>query len=356
MPQGYIDSHNFDWASGQTESKLRNMTNRLGINFSEFIDRVDGAITAVNGPNDPLIESLIFRTNEDRVTGGTSSDKVLERSAEYTIPRPQRGKGSGWLLPLYENAITLGFTKKALDVMTVDAFERELATTVKAIRRGNRADVLEALVTDAERPLDNDGTGATPGFIGSGSGSNAYVGTVPPGKTLGSYSLYERLPSTGLEAAVKASFEAWAWFFPGETFELVAPSAGLAVVTAFDGFEGAGSPLIRPAQGTAEALVDPAIYEGALFGQIRVRKAETQMSGTSFTIFRSGGGNSSLNPLAWRYSDIWGPGAWVEDRELYPLANAVVNHNYGVGDYNRAGALNISVAGSGSYTAPTISR
>lgn len=356
MPQGYIDSHNFDWASGQTESRLRNLQNRLGINFSEFIDRVEGAISAVNAPNDPLIESLIFRTNEDRVTGGNSSDKVLERSAEYTIPRPQRGKGSGWLLPLYENAITLGFTKKALDVMTTDSFERELATTVQAIRRGNRADVLDALTNDDERPLDNDGVGLTPGFIGSGTTTNAYVGPVPPGQTLGSYTTYRRFATSGLEANVKSAFEVWSWFFPGETFELVAPSGGLAIVSAFTGFEPAGSPLVRPASGTAEALVDPAIYTGALFGQIRVRKAETQMTGDSFTIFRSGGANNSQNPLAWRYSDIWGPNAFVEDRDLYPLANAVVNHNYGVGTYNRAGALNISVAASGDYTPPTISR
>lgn len=356
MAQGYIDSHNFDWASGQTESKLRNMTNRLGISFSEFIDRVEGAMTAVNAPNDPLIESLIFRTSEDRVAGGTTSDKVLERSAEYTIPRPQRGKGSGWLLPLYENAISLGFTKKALDVMTVDSFERELASTVQAIRRGNRADVLEALTNDTERPLDNDGVGLTPGFIGSGTNTNAYTGPVPPGETLGSYTLYRRLPTSGLEAAVKTAFENWAWFFPGETFELVAPSGGHAIVTAFTGFTAAGSPLLRPAQGVAEALVDPTVYTGVLWGQIRVRPAETQMSGDTFTIYRSGGSNSSLNALAWRYSDIWGPNAWVEDRDLYPLANAVVNHNYGVGTYNRAAALNVDVDSGGSYTPPTVSR
>lgn len=356
MPQGYIDSHNFDWASGQTESRLRNLQNRLGISFTEFIDRVDGAVTAVNSPNDALIESLIFRTSQDRVTGGNSSDKVLERSAEYTIPRPQRGKGSGWLLPLYENAITLGFTKKSLDVMTPDAFERELASTVQAIRRGNRADVLEALTTNAERPLDNDGVGATPGFIGSGTNDNAYVGEVPPGEALGSYTLYRRFATGSLEADLQAAFNVWKWFYPGETFDLIAPAAGLALITAMDGFTSAGSPLVRPAQGTAEALVDASRFEGVLFGEIRVWPAETQMTGTSFTIFRSGGQNSSLNPLAWRYSDIWGPNAWVEDRELYPLANAVINHNYGVGTYNPAGALNVSVAGSGNYTPPTVSR
>lgn len=357
MPNfGYLDTRNIDFANGQTESRLRNMQNRLGINVSEFIARVDGAITAVNATTDPLITALTFRTNEDRVVGGVTSDKVFQRAAEYTIPRPQRSAGGGWLLPLYENAISLGFTEKGLETITVDTFERELTTTVQAIQRGQRADVLEALFAIAERPLDNDGTGATPGFIGSGTGTNVYSGSVPPGETLGSYSQYLRLATTGLEAALKTAFDKYAWFYPGDTFDLIASSAMLATITAFDGFTAAGSALVRPAQGTAEALVDPARYLGVLFGSIRVWQAETQISGNNLAIFRSAGANSPQNPLAWRYSDIWGADAWVEDRALYPLANAVVNQNYGVGVNDRAAVLNVYVAGSGSYTPPTIAR
>lgn len=357
MPNfGMIDTRNIDFANGQTESRLRNMTNRLGASFAEMVARVDGAITAVNSVNDPLVSALTYRTTEDRVTGGNTSDKVFQRAAEYTIPRPQRSSGSGWLLPLYENAITLGFTQKALETITIDTFERELATTVQAIQRGQRADVLEALFTMTERPLDNDGTGATPGFIGSGSGTNVYTGPVPPGETLGTYDHYYRLPTSGLEAAVKAAFDKFAWFYPGATFDLIATPTILPTVTGFTGFVGAGSALVRPAQGTAEALVDPNRYLGVLFNSIRVWPSETQISGNQFAIFHSAGQNSNQNPLAWRYSDIWGADAWVEDRALYPLADAIVNQNYGVGVNDRAGALLIDVDSSGDYTAPTIAR
>lgn len=355
MSFGYVDSQYIDWASGQTESRLRNMQNRLGINFSEFIDRVDGALAAVNANDDPLITALTYRTNSDRVTGGYGASKTFQRAAEYTVPRPQKGSGSGWLLPLYENAMTLGFTKKALDVMTVETFEGELSTTVQAVRRGQRADVLEGLFTMDERTLDNDGTGATPGFIGSGSGTNVYSGPVPPGETVGTYDHYYRLPTSGLEAAVKTAFDKFAWFHPGP-FDLIATPTILSTITGFNAYVPAGSPLIRAAQGDAEALVDPNQYLGVLFNSIRVRPAETQISGNQFAIVKTYGSNDNRNPLAWRFSDIWGADAWVEDRDLYPLANAVINQNFGVGVNDRAGALLIDVDSSGDYTAPTISR
>ena len=357
MPNfGYVDSTNIDFAVGQTESRLRNMQNRLGINFSEFINRLDGAITAVNTVDDPLIRALTFRTNADRIVGGTSGDKVMQRAAEYTINRPQLSEGSSWLLPLYENQITLGFTAKALDVMTVDTFEREVASTVQAIRRFQRAEVLEALFTKDERPLDNDGTGGTPGFVGSGTGANAYKGSVPPGKSLGSYTHYFRIASASLKADLKAAFDSFAWFHRGP-FDLIASGNVLSTITGWDDvYVPAGSPLVRPAAGNAEALVDANQYLGVLFGQVRVWQAENQIGDDALAIFKSYGAGDGRNALAWRYSDIWGPDAWVEDRELYPLANGVVNLNFGVGVNDRTAAMLVTVAGSGSYTPPSISR
>ena len=357
MAFGYVDSHFIDWAAGQTESRLRNGQNRLGISFLEFINRVDGAMAAVNANNDPLISALTYRTTNDRVDGAYAASKVFQRAGEYTIPRPQRGTPSGWLLPLYENAITLGFTKKALDVMSVDTFEGELATTVQAIRRGQRADVLERLFLDTEFPLDNDGVGASPGFAGSGTGTNVYSGPTPPGVT--TLNLYARV-TTGANAATQvATFQTYLNYFYGPgALELLTSSAGITEVTAMTGFVEAGSAFVRPASGTAEAMVDANQYLGVLNGNILVRHADPQITGNVLALYKSGGANSPTNPLAWRYSDIWGPDAWVEDRELYPLANAVVNQNFGIGANNRTAAALIAVAASGTYAAnaPTISR
>jgi hypothetical protein len=357
MTFGYVDSHYIDWAAGQTESRLRNGANRLGISFLEFINRVDGAMAAVNGNNDPLVSALTVRTTNDRIEGGYTAAKVFQRSAEYTIPRPQRGSGGGWLLPLYENAITLGFTKKALEVMSIPTFEGELATTVQAIVRGQRADVLERLFLDTEFGLDNDGTGSSPGFAGSGTGTNVYSGANPPG--VSSLNLYARVTTGANAAAQVATFQTYLNYFHGPgALELLTSSAGITEVTAMAGFIEAGSAFVRPAAGTAEAIVDPGQYIGVLNGNILVRHADPQITGNVLAIYKSYGANSVQNPLAWRYSDIWGPDAWVEDRELYPLANAVVNQNFGIGVNNRAGAALIAVAGSGTYAAnaPVISR
>lgn len=355
MAFGYVDSSIIDFATGQSESRLRNMQNRLGINFTEFIDRVEGAITAVNQTDDPLISALTYRTNEDRITGGTADTKVMQRAAEYTINRPQYTEGSGWFLPLYENQIALGFTRKALETMTVEAFERELASTVQAIRRFQRAEVLDRLFNNSEFPLDNDGTGATPGFIGSGTSTNVYVGPVPPGETLGTYSHYYRIAAGSLEASLKTAFDKFQWFHPGP-FDLIASPDILASITGMSAYVPAGSPLVRPAAGTAEALVNPEQYLGVLFGNIRVWQAEHQIDGNNFAIVKTYGPNDSRNPLAWRYSDIWGPNAWVEDRELYPLANAVVNQNFGIGVSNRTAAMLVHVDTSGDYDPPAITR
>ncbi|MGB3330438.1 MAG: hypothetical protein WBA46_15865 [Thermomicrobiales bacterium] len=355
MANGYLDSQNIDFATGQTESRLRNMQNRLGINFTEFIARVDAAITALNAPGG-LVSELCYRTSEDRKTGAYGGSKVFRRAAEYSPERPQKGEGSGWLLPLYENEIALGFTRKALDVMQVSTFEGELATTMQAIERGQRADVLTRLFSDAELGLDNDGVGATPGFAGSGTGSNVYSGPVPPG--VGTLNMYQRVASTGLAGAVDSAVK-WLQFFHGMgPFDLIGSASAIDLIMALPKFTKAGDLLVRAGSGTAEAVVDATKYVGVLNGNIRVRLPEAQLSGDGVAIYKSYGNDNLENPLAWRYSDIWGPNAWVEDRELYPLANALVKQNFGVGVNHRAGAALIAVAASGTYAAaaPTVSR
>src|SRR5690606_30441473 len=97
--------------------------------------------------------------------------------------------------------------------------------------------------------------------------------------------------------------------------DLLTSSDGLALVTALPGFVEAGSALVRPAAGSTEALVDADQYVGVLNGNIRVRHADSQIGGTAIAIFKSYGANDVRNPLAWRFSDIWGDGAFVNDRD-----------------------------------------
>lgn len=80
MGFGYLDTQNIDFAIGQTESRLRNTQNRLGINFSEFYSRLDGAMSALNANTDAVISGLVYETDADRVSGGATGNKVLQRA------------------------------------------------------------------------------------------------------------------------------------------------------------------------------------------------------------------------------------------------------------------------------------
>lgn len=356
MAFGYLDTQNIDFAVGQTESRLRNMQNRLGINFSEFYNRLDGAMTALNANTDPLISSLINVTSADRVDGGATGSKVLQRAGEYSIVRPQHSGAAGHLLPLYHFAISLGFTAEALQTMTLERFQGEVATTVQGFRRGQRAEVLERLFSDAEFALDDDGVGASPGFAGSGTGSNVYAGAMPAGVT--NLNLYSRVASAGLEAEIKkvqGYLNALHGFGP---LDMVTSSSLIDTIAALPGFVTAGSPLVRQGGNEAEAMVAADQYIGVLNGNIRVRHAEGQLNGSGLAIYKSYGANDVRNPLAWRFSTIWGQGAFVNDRELFPLGNAEISQYFGIGANNRVGAGLIAVAASGTYAAnkPTVSR
>jgi hypothetical protein len=358
MTFGYLDTQNIDFAVGQTESRLRNMQNRLGISFAEFYARVDGALTALNSASDPLVADLITPTDQDRVNTGVTGDKVLQRGGEYSITRPQHSAPSGHLLPIYPWEMTLGVTAEALETMTVDRFTGEVATTIQGFARGQRAEVLERLFKDTEFVLDDDGVGASPGFAGSGTGTNAYGGSRPPG-VAAPLSLYARVTTGANAAAQVETFRSYLTYFHGPgPLDLVTSSAGITEVTAMAGFVEAGSTLVRPAVGSTEALVDANQYIGVLNGQIRVRHADPQISGNVLAIFKTYGNEDARNPLAWRYSSIWGRNAYVKERDLYPLANAVTRQHFGIGVNNRVGAALIAVAASGTYAAnaPTISR
>lgn len=361
MPFGYGDTQHINFPIGQDDDRIRQMQNRLGINVLEFVRRLDGAVAALNG-TDPLISMLSSDTTRLSFIQGPDSDKVWQRSAEYTPARPQRGLGGrSWLIPIHHHEIALGFTERDLEVMQVEAFTDEIRTTVQAVARGRRAEVLERLFSDEELPLDDDGTGATPGFAGSGTGTNAFVGTMPSGQvTDGSYTHYFQADDDGasIDAAIKlmqANLEKW---YSGP-FDLLTGPDGFERITAniadATEFVSAGSDLIRRGEAQDVALVDPNRYAGVYNGRIRVMYPDFQISGNGFALVKTFGPGNQQNPLVWRYDPLFGRNAYVEDRALYPLAQASVLQVYGIGVANRTAAALCSIGGtSGVYDPPAI--
>lgn len=358
MAFNYFDTQYIDFAEGQSASRLANMQNGLSINFLDFYKRVDAAVGAVNTDPDPLISALTFRTDQDKVVSQANDDSVWQAQAEYTVVRPQVSRAQAHQLPFFHREIGLGFTDRAMKTVTIDAFDRQVRGKVQAIRRGQRADVLERLFTVDDTPLDDDGTPATPGFVNPAS---AYPFTVvqPNGapEDPATYTHYGFTSEANLATALNTYLTRLRAQNDGP-FDLVASADVVALVRALPLFTPAGSPLIRPAQGASEALVtDASLYIGVYDGDVQVRKAETQIQSSHLAIFRTYGADNMLNPLAWRWNSVFGPNLILEERSLYPLAEALMSQHYGIGVANRVGAVLLYVDDAAvAYVNATIAR
>ena len=364
MPRGYGDTQFIEFPEGQSDDQIRTATNQMGIGFLQFVQRVDAAMTALNAP-DPTIEMLSYRTTRRNVRQRGRDNKKWQRSAEYVPGRPQLGQpGKGFQRPLYSWEIDLGFTRRGLMRMGLEQFTEEVQTTVGAARRGRRADVLDRFFSDLEFPLDDDGVGASPGFAGSGTGANDFEGVFPNNVEVpANYTHYFQAADTeaGIHAAILDALEALDNWGENRYYEMIGDVTSINQIRTYlgdDKFVGAGSQLIRPGEAQTQALVNAATHHGVYAGRIRVRPGLSQISGRNIAIFFYGGQNSPQNPLAYVYDELFGLNAYVEDRILYPLAEAAILQTYGVGvNDDRVGAVCISIGGSaGVYARPAILR
>ena len=364
MPRGYGDTQFIEFPEGQSDDYIRTASNQMGISMLQFVQRVDAAMAALNSP-DPLIDMLTYRTTTRSVTQRGSDNKKWQRSAEYVPGRPQLGQpGKGFQLPLYSHEIDLGFTRRALMRMGVQQFNEEVASTVNAARRGRRADVLERFFSDLEYPLDDDGVGASPGYAGSGTGSNVFEGNFPNNVPIPvDYTHYIQVADTeaGIHAGILEGLDALDNWGENRYYEMIGDVTSINQITTYLSdakFVSAGSQLIRPAEAQSQALVSAATHLGVYAGRIRVRPGLQQINGRNLAIFFYGGQNSPQNPLTYIYDELFGINAYVEDRLLYPLAEAAILQTYGVGvGASRVGAVVISIGGTpGTYAPPAIHR
>jgi hypothetical protein len=356
MPFGFIDTQYVDLPSGLDEGYLRGLQTRSGLSVAQMIQEVDSAMDAINAGASPLVADLVSFT-DDPVAGGrgTSTKKVM-RAGEYTMGRPQRSARTGHMLPLEKYEMVIGFTEDGLEEISLEAFRQELSDMVAGYERFYLAQTLYRLFAAGEVAVDQGTAVLSPGFAGSGTGANVFGGVYPDGSVIaGGYTHYGYTAPASLATTIDtfvARLERW----HTPPFDLIASPAMMDHVVALSGFVTAGSALVRPAMGTAEALVDATNYLGVLNGKIRVRH-EIEGIGASkhLAIFKSYGAFDSRNPLSWRYDPMKGREAFVRSRALYPLAEATALQWLGIGVGDRVGAAVIFAdTAPGAYVDPTI--
>jgi hypothetical protein len=356
MPFGIMDTSFIDWPANVDATYLQGLTLRSGLALTEVAGILDGALGRINAGVDPLLGSMLAPpTTSIFSRTGALSRMTVQRKSEYTMARPQQVARGAVSLPINEFEIALGWTEDGINEMSRDDVQMQVDALVEAYGRGDRAETLFRLFSDAEVPVDKGTAMTSPGLAGSGTGSNVFSGMYPDGTDLpGGYTHYYRDAAGNLLALITAMRDRLRkWHEP--PFELVGSQSIVDQIVALGtpGFVSAGSALIRPADNVSLAQVDPANYVGVVANDVRVQRAIMDFSTDHFAIFKSYGSFNTRNPLVWRYDERRGLNAIARSRTLFPLAEVTAIRKYGVGTNNRVGAAVAYVAGSGGYVPPT---
>lgn len=360
MAFGIIDTTYVDLPVGIDAAYVQGLETRSGLSVAEMIRMVDAAVATINEGVDPLVADLSTPTSSPVGNVRGTSTKQVMRAGEYTLALPQQSSRVGHMLPIEKFELGMGFTEDGLEEITMDAFREELEDTVNAFQRFYLVQALRRLFSSAEVPVGERTSVLSPGFAGSGTGNNVFGGVYPDGSALpGGYTHYAYTAPANLMAAINTYVGRLRKWHPGP-YEMIASPAALSDVIAQAGsnFVSSGSALVRPGQGTAEALVDASTYVGVLNGEIKVRAAVEAIGATKhLSIFKSYGAFAPGNPLAWRYDPQKprGRDAYVVSRALYPMADAIAQQWLGFGVNDRAGAVNIFIdTAPGAYVDPSI--
>lgn len=359
MVFGLIDTSYIDWPSNIDAAYLRGLQTRSGLNFTDLASRLDAGIASVNNGLDPLIATLLAPpTTTEFARGGRSGSMKAQKKSQYTVARPQQVERTAHMLALDEFEIAIGFTKDGLMEIGVDDFQAQVDALVAGLERAARVETLARLFSDAEVVVDpiNATTATSPGFAGSGTSGNVFTGQYPDGTDLpGGYTHYYRDTTTNRAAVIKSARDRLKKWAPGP-YDLIGSDTFISAVVALGSpdYVPAGSSLIRPADNTAQALVDATQFVGVFAGDIRVHLPLIDYTEDTGALVKTYGSFSANNPLVWRYDSMRGLAAYVDSRAMFPLAESVAMWKFGANVNNRVGAALIRIAASGAYAAPTL--
>lgn len=361
MPFGYLDTQYIDFPAGVDVAYIQGLRTRAGVDFPQVLREIDSRIGALNTTLDPLVASLISVTTEQFADATAPIAFTVDERGEYTLARPQLAEVGAHMLPLRGYDVSIGFTEDGLESMSLSRILTNIDSLLLGYRRLYRRAVLTRLFSNAEVRVAANTTVTSPGFAGSGTGNNVFpIDNYPDGTPLAAnYTLYYAVGGGTLATTLLAARNELRRWHPGP-FDLIAPQSQIDLISAINpgnpatGFVAAGSVLVRTGTGDAEAIVDPAMYLGVLFGDIRVQQAITDTASPNIAIYKTYGALDERNALAWRYDELKGRAAILRYRSLYPLDQAVVKQDFGIGVKDRTAAALIE-NGAAPYTPPTIS-
>ena len=362
---GVDDLKQFALPSGWDATEMLKYQLASGENYDSVITAIAAGLNVANGDmlNDPIYGGLVSVTTELGVEYGDGITAGMSERTEYSRPDVKRGTTIGHMLPLKSYDRGLGWTFDYLRKARQISIDNGIYLAIGDVKDNWQKQILTRFFSDSENLLGSSGYDVP--FIQGGSGNIDY--TPPPygGATFAStHDHFDRKTTSvqgdALTAGAKHLHE----------HGLMAPYTAIIPETDRSTYTGLGANWVKPDMGnnfirtdsganwaTAINIIEPFIgtYETD-HGLVNVW-ATHRLPNNYLGLYKSEGINDTRNPLAIRYSDDFGLGAILlrgESFRQYPLENAVILHEFGVGVRNRLNGYACFFAASGSYTAPTI--
>jgi hypothetical protein len=363
---GIVDSQFVSFPPNIDQRYLQQIETADGVTFDQLIARINGPVAAFNATIDPFVAELIAPpTTKVTVISRAPGRFEVVRRGDYDNARSQKpGKAYGHAIPIWANDAGLGFTEKGLRKMTADDITAEIEEALNGFRFIHRRDVLGRLFDNAEVPVDDMGTTTmlSPGFAGSGTGLNAFQAKFFPNMieaVPNDYSHYWRVASGSLATGLKAMRDQHRKWYRTGKFDFVGSEAMTDAIVALGeggGFIRAERAFIREGSANTVAQVDGDTYLGIFDDDVWVRKPIEDFTSMHGFLFQPLGALNPRNPLAWRYDPKAGNGAgkgvYVRSDSAWPLDQATLIQEGGIGVNNRVGAELLQVAESGDYAPP----
>jgi hypothetical protein len=338
---------------------LRNLAFGENKTYDDLITDIANGLSIANGLilSDPLYASLVSTTDEMTTEYRTGAANEFQPHAEYTPPDAQRAGVTGSMLPLLPWDYKFSWTWDMLRKARQSQIDSDIAAALEGLQNRYQKSILTRLFKNTFDPV---GTGRSVPLADGGTADSTYIPVAKPDRggtflyTHNHFKFLDGITMANLETAIGSLWEHGA----DAPFDLVVSYLDLATWQGLSGWVNLAPQGITVGISTPVANIGSE-YIGAIttkYGVVYVR-ASGRIPTAYWAVYKSYGALDSRNALIVRESPTYGTGAVLmagDHIRQYPLENAILFTEFGVGVQDRVGAVAVFNTNGGAYVIPTI--
>lgn len=364
MPTGVNDLKQWAIPSNWDAARLMAIQLQSGETYDALLNDIAGALAIANADllSDPLLATLISVTDEPQVEYSVGISNGFEDHTEYGRADPKRGKTTGHMLPMWSKDRAFGWTWDFLRKARRFQIDNDIASGIEDLMNIWKRTIINRFFDSDAETVGSSGKSVP--FADGGTADSTYV---PPNKpdrasafayTHSHLLRYDGITQANLELAVVHLWE-HGHDAPYDVLVSQTDLGSWTNTTTVTGYVPRPDPLIRYGNQADLANVGDGVI-GVIetdYGAVRLR-TNARIPTKYWGVYKSYGPLDQRNPLVINPSPTYGLACVLlagDHIREFPLENAILFFEYGVGIRDRVGAALVYNHTSGSYTDPTIS-